>query len=240
MDRTKEALAAHYDRRLSEIVFRAVRSDAIQRYYDVPLTIERARIDAVQMMIFTRDRRKGWAYLIARVPHVEVRRGLLRHEVEEVLRDPRIESDHLTVAEQMGELVGLSIDEIRSAKPLPTTRAALAGWINIARDYPWLAAYGGYAVLERTNMNSLFPEGGRAQVAMKKWKDYLGIEPERLVSQKVHTVADDDHNESAFDVLKHFARSEWDWEEICAAAEESMEYWQVFIGGVADAMARAE
>ena len=187
-----------YDEVLNRMTRELFDSREVQSFFDVRLTQRRAQIISQQFGLFVRHRRTAWAYLIARVPHLDVRRELLMHETEEAVHDPRCGTDHHSLWVIHGKAVGLTEEEVINARPLPTTRAALYGWIYLAIYRPWLESLGGVSVLERTNMDNIVPGGAHQTRAEKRWVEDLGLTPEQLPNFRVHREADSDHLSQMF------------------------------------------
>lgn len=229
-------LVQKYDKILDQMTRDLFETKEVKRFLETRLTRSRAQIISQQFGLFVRYRRSAWAYLIARSPHMEVKRELLKHETEELLHDPRCGSDHYSLWIAHGKLVGLTEEQVNNAKLLPTTRAALNGWIYLAMYRPWYESLGGVAVLERTNIDSIVPGGAHQTRAERRWIEDLGVTAEQLPNFRVHREADIDHQSDIMNMLAKYISSESQWEGIVEASEESYDYWQVFLGGIAEAM----
>ena len=229
-------LVQKYEKILDQMTRDLFETKEVKRFLETRLTRSRAQIISQQFGLFVRYRRSAWAYLIARSPHMEVKRELLKHETEELLHDPRCGSDHYSLWIAHGKLVGLTEEQVNNAKLLPTTRAALNGWIYLAMYRPWYESLGGVAVLERTNIDSIVPGGAHQTRAERRWIEDLGVTAEQLPNFRVHREADIDHQSDIMNMLAKYISSESQWEGIVEASEESYDYWQVFLGGIAEAM----
>ncbi|MCZ6624421.1 MAG: iron-containing redox enzyme family protein [Deltaproteobacteria bacterium] len=229
-------LVQKYDKILDQMTRDLFETKEVKRFLETRLTRSRAQIISQQFGLFVRYRRSAWAYLLARSPHMEVKRELLKHETEELLHDPRCGSDHYSLWIAHGKLVGLTEEQVNNAKLLPTTRAALNGWIYLAMYRPWYESLGGVAVLERTNIDSIVPGGAHQTRAERRWIEDLGVTAEQLPNFRVHREADIDHQSDIMNMLAKYISSESQWEGIVDASEESYDYWQVFLGGIAEAM----
>lgn len=229
-------LVQKYDKILDQMTRDLFETKEVKRFLETRLTRSRAQIISQQFGLFVRYRRSAWAYLLARSPHMEVKRELLKHETEELLHDPRCGSDHYSLWIAHGKLVGLTEEQVNNAKLLPTTRAALNGWIYLAMYRPWYESLGGVAVLERANMDSIVPGGAHQTRAERRWIEDLGVTAEQLPNFRVHREADIDHQSDIMNMLAKYISSESQWEGIVEASEESYDYWQVFLGGIAEAM----
>ncbi|MBM4296755.1 MAG: hypothetical protein FJ143_03345 [Deltaproteobacteria bacterium] len=229
-------LATKYDEILNEMTRELFRANEVNGFLETRLTRRRAQIIAQQFGLFVKNRRPAWTYLIARSPYLDARRALLMHEAEEIIRDPRCDSDHYSLWVIHGKAVGLSAEEVINAEPLPTTRAALAGWTYLAIYRPWVQALGGVSVLERVNMDKIIPGGAHQTRAEKRWIEDLGLSPDQIPNFRVHREADSDHKSETMGLLEKYAKSEEDWLGIVDASKESFDYWRVFLGGLTHAL----
>jgi len=234
------SLVAKYDEILNQITRDTFASADARQFYDIELTTRRAQIIAQQFGLFVRGRRSAWAYIIARCPHMEIKKELLAHEAEEMIHDPRCGSDHYTLWVKHGEAVGLTPDEVHHAHPLPSTRAALCGWTYLAFHLSWLEGLGGVSVLERVNLDPIISGGAHQTRSQKRWMEDLGLKAEQLPNFKLHREADTDHKGQTMSLLASYAKSEEQWEGIVEASRQPLDFWQVFLGGVAREMAKAE
>jgi pyrroloquinoline quinone (PQQ) biosynthesis protein C len=225
-------LLTEYDGILNQMTRELFQTKEVEGFLTTRLTRRRAQVIAQQFGLFVRHRRTAWSYLIARSPYVEARKTLLRHEAEELIRDPRCDSDHYNLWVVHGKAVGLSAEEVINAEPLPTTRAALAGWIYLAFSRPWVQALGGVSVLERINMDSIVPGGGHQTRAERRWVEDLGLSSEQLPNFRIHREADADHKSENMAMLEKYAQTEQDWNGIVEASKECFDYWRVFVGGL--------
>ncbi len=229
-------LVDKYDEILNQLTRETFETPDVKKFYDIKLTLKRAQIIAQQFGLFVRQRRSAWAFLIARCPHMEVKKELLKHETEEMIFDPRCGSDHYTLWVIHGKAVGLTEDQVHNATPLPSTRAALCGWIYLAFNLPWVEGLGGVAVLERVNLDPIIPGGAHQTRSEKRWMEDLGLKAEQLPNFRKHREADTDHQSQTLEIMEKYATSNAQWEGIVDASRQSFEFWQVFLGGVARAI----
>ena len=233
-------LVQKYDKILDQMTRDLFETKEVKRFLETRLTRSRAQIISQQFGLFVRYRRSAWAYLLARSPHMDVKRELLKHETEELLHDPRCGSDHYSLWIAHGKLVGLTEEQVNNAKPLPTTRAALNGWIYLAMYRPWYESLGGVAVLERTNLDRIIPGGAHQTRAERRWIEDLGVTAEQVPNFRVHREADIDHQSDIMKTLEKYVTLEAQWEGVVDASEESYDYWRVLLGGIAQAMSEVK
>lgn len=233
-------LSEKYIEILNEMTRDLFETKEVKDFLETRLTRRKAQIIAQQYGLFVRYRRSAWAYCLARAPHMDVKRELLKHENEELLYDPRCNSDHYNLWVVHGKAVGLTADEVNDAKPLPTTRAALNGWIYLSMYRPWYESLGGVSVLERTNMESVVPGGAHQTRAERRWIEDLGLTAEELPNFRVHREADIDHQSDIMRMLEKYMVSEFQWDGVVDASNESYDYWRVFLGGITQAMSEVD
>ena len=233
-------LSGKYIEILNEMTRDLFETKEVKDFLETRLTRRKAQIISQQYGLFVRYRRSAWAYCLARAPHMDVKRELLKHENEELLFDPRCNSDHYNLWVVHGKAVGLTEDEVNNAKPLPTTRAALNGWIYLSMYRPWYESLGGVSVLERTNMESVVPGGAHQTRAERRWIEDLGFTAEQLPNFRVHREADIDHQSDIMKMLEKYMVSEFQWEGVVDASNESYDYWRVFLGGITQAMCEVD
>jgi pyrroloquinoline quinone (PQQ) biosynthesis protein C len=233
-------LSGKYIEILNQMTRDLFETKEVKGFLETKLTRPKAQIISQQYGLFVRYRRSAWAYCLARAPHMDVKRELLKHENEELLFDPRCNSDHYNLWVVHGKAVGLTEDQVNNAKPLPTTRAALNGWIYLAMYRPWYESLAGVSVLERTNMESVVPGGAHQTRAERRWIEDLGLTAEQLPNFRVHREADIDHQSDIMKMLEKYMTSEFQWEGVVDASNESYDYWRVFLGGITAAMAEVD
>src|SRR5690348_7827403 len=115
-------------------------SPEMDLFYSTKLTRDRARIYLLQLGIYVRQRRNFWPQVAANCPEFEVKQRIMAHEYEELIEDEHSKAGHLDLIFRQGKEVGLSVDDVLQAEPLPTTKAAVYGWFWIARHRPWQEA----------------------------------------------------------------------------------------------------
>ena len=166
-----------------------------------PLTKARARVLAVQWALFNRNRRDCWGAVQCSAP-LEVKRAVWRHESEELISDPRCGSDHYSLHVRRCLAVGLTLEEVESAEPLPGCRAAFYGWLYIARTRPWLQALSASSILERTVDRSVVSRDVQSEVA--QWVKDLGVSEKDMEVLTANDNADEDHSDMFVEIfLKH-------------------------------------
>jgi hypothetical protein len=210
-------------------------TDEFNLFFGTPLTIERARFTAIQMVFYNNNRREGWAFVQARAPW-SVKQAIWHHEEDELFHDPRAGSDHRVLMSTEAIALGATADDLAVARPTPLIEAVLEGWNHMNASDPWLAALTGSHFLERRNNSDLIPGGAMS----KRWRDKivreLGVPQESLKSSNVHIVADVDHSDAIWDAVAGAICSEYDYQTAIDGARKAARLDRAFRGALAHEM----
>ena len=113
-------------------------SPEMEHFYSIPMTLERARIYLLQLGLYVRQRRNFWPQVAANCNEFDVKQRIMEHEHEELVEDEHSKAGHLDLIFRQGKELGLSVDDVLNAQPLPTTKAAIYG-VVLAGAQPSLA-----------------------------------------------------------------------------------------------------
>jgi pyrroloquinoline quinone (PQQ) biosynthesis protein C len=232
--------AQEWRQRLGECVRDLFLSPEMQLFYSVKLTTERARIYLLQLSLYVRQRRNYWPQVAANCPEFEVKQKILEHEHEELVEDEHSKAGHLDLIFRQGKELGLTVEEILRAEPLPTTKAAIYGWFWIARHRAWQEALAASTIAEWTNDDRLLGDigGGNCTRLYKIWKRDLDFTDPQMPNFTAHSKADVRHSDMFIDVLEKYVRPGRE-EDVIDAAKDSMDLHRAYFGGVAHAMSQA-
>ena len=204
-------------------------------FFGTPLTIERARFVAIQMVFYNHNRREGWAYVQAKAPW-DVKRAIWQHEQDELFHDPRAGSDHRALMSNQALALGVSDADLASAEATPLVEAVLSGFNHINASDPWLAALTGAHFLERRNNSNIIPGGAMS----KRWRDKivreLGVREDALISSNVHIVADIDHSDAIWEAVAGAICSDYDYQTALVGARKAARLDRAFRGALAHEM----
>src|SRR5258706_10596917 len=224
---------------LGEVVRDVMRAPECDNYFSVKLTRARAQVMLTQHGLFSRHRRDCWAYVSGNCPELSIKRKILRHEYEEVIKDDYTDHGHLELVIRQGKAVGMTAEEVLAVKPLPITRACLYAWAWMTREKSWIEGLAALTVTEWSNDDRLLADtgGGHASRSAKRWMEDLGLTWNDMPNYKVHSQADEDHGAMFLTDLEKFATG--DNEALAMrAVRESLDLFRIFRGGVAEAMER--
>lgn len=224
---------------LGDLVRDLFLSPEMDQFYSIKMTTERAQIYLMQLSLYVRQRRNYWPQVAANCPEFSVKQRILSHEYEELVEDKFSDAGHLDLIFRQGKEVGLSVDDILKAEPLPTTRAAIYGWFWIARHRPWQEAIAASTIAEWTNDDRLLGDigGGNCSRLNKIWTRDLNFKPEQMPNFTAHSEADEKHSDMFLDVLEKYVAPGGE-QGVLATAKESMDIHRAYFGGMAAAMSR--
>ena len=210
-------------------------SEEFNLFFGTPLTLERARFVAIQMVFYNNNRREGWAHIQARAPW-DVKRTIWQHEQDELFHDPRADSDHRALMSKQAIALGVTAEALEQAEITPLVEAVFGGFNYMNASEPWLAALTGAHFLERRNNGNVIAGGAMS----KRWRDKivkeLEIEQETLISSNVHIVADMDHSDAIWDAVSASISDDYDYETAMRGARMAARLDRAFRGALAHEM----
>jgi pyrroloquinoline quinone (PQQ) biosynthesis protein C len=222
--------AQEWRQELGECVRYLFRSSEMEHFYSIAMTTQRARIYLLQLSLYVRQRRNFWPQVAANCPH----------EYEELVEDEHSKHGHLDLIFRQGKEVGLSLDEIVNAEPLPTTTAAIYAWFWIARNRLWQEAIAASTIAEWTNDDRLLGDlgGGNCSRLYNSWKTDLNLSDAQMPNFTAHSKADVKHSDMFIDVLEKYVGPGRE-QDVLWTAKESMDIHRAYFGGMAQAMSKA-
>ncbi len=224
---------------LNILINEQIVSPEFQLLWETPLTIDRAKFYALQLIFYGANRRDCWAHVQARSPY-DVKQAIWAHEQDELIHDPRGGADHVTLMTREAMALGVTEDELANAETTPLVRAALLAFTHLACNLPWLGALTASHFLERRNNTKLIKGGGSSY----RWRDRLvnelGIDPAKLKSLSVHVEADEDHSDMMEDAIVRHVRDEESDKTALNGARELMHIDRAYRGAVAHGMRAIE
>ena len=207
------------------------------REFNGPLTLARGRVLATQWALFNRNRRDCWGGVQCSSP-LEVKRAVWRHESEELIADPRCGSDHYSLHVRRCLAVGLTIEQVEKAEPLPGCRAAFYGWLYIARTRPWLQALSASSILERAVDRSVVPRDVQSEVT--KWVRDLGVSEKDMEVLTANDNADEDHSAMFEEIFLKYGNTPQGEAMILDGARESLDMMGTFYDALNQEMTRCQ
>ncbi len=230
---------AAWRQRIGEMVREQMRSPQLERYFSVKMTKRRAQLMLTQLGLFIRHRRDCWAHVSANCPVLAVKQKVLQHEFGEVIKDQYSDFGHLDLIVRQGRAIGLSVDDVMRAEPIPTTRATLYAWAWMTREKSWIEGLAALTVTEWSNDDRLLADqgGGHSTRMAKRWMEDLGLNWKSLPNFSAHREADEEHSDMFLPFLSEFATAEKE-KLALQVVEESLDLFAIYRCGVAEAMER--
>jgi hypothetical protein len=208
-----------------------------QRLFEIPLTLERAQVWALQMSFWTTNRRDCWAFAQALAP-LEVKRLIWEHEQDELAGNKtRGVGDHRSLSLRQGALVNLTIEDYRNTRIREGTRTCTYAWMHLVRDSHWLKSVSACAALEISNSAEWVDGGGMSYRRGKLYEQYLGIPFEKQVSHKEHAEVDVEHANMLVHIAEQYGTTKQALDLILEGLIESWEIETVWKGQIAEMIA---
>jgi len=226
-----EALRKELDR----MVNAQFETPEFRRFLSIRYTMNRARFLATEMAFYTKNRRDCWGFVQGASP-LDVKQIIWQHEAEELMRDPRCDTDHTSLQIKECHLLGISPEQVAKAKPTPQSRAAFYAWAHLALKQDWLGALASSSVLERRNNNQIVKGGGLSYRIGQKWRQELGLQWKDMPSTDVHKRADKEHSDMMWEIFERYVTDERAYGSVVAGAQESLEIDRAYRLALAVAM----
>jgi pyrroloquinoline quinone (PQQ) biosynthesis protein C len=215
------------------------------RLYNEETTPARARMFVKQHRMNTRQRNSVLKLRVAtNCPDWDTRLGIIKACSQEIVADHEFAGGkpHWQVLEELGTHVGLTVDEIRAATPLATTRIAWAAWDGLMSHRHWLEGIVANSCAERINLPGYgigaVREKGWSAVERERWARLFGLSNEQLEFWSVHEQADIEHSNLGWQAVARFAEQYRMEEEVVQACEINLQVWELYFNGIAEAAER--
>jgi pyrroloquinoline quinone (PQQ) biosynthesis protein C len=230
--------ATEWRRILGELVREGARTYEENHYFEIPMTIPRAKMMMLQQLCFVKQRRRCWLWVLSNCAEEKVRKYILEHEYEEAVKDEFSEKGHLDLLTRQCQAVGLTEEECDKVEPLLTTQLASYAWAWITKESHWLKGLASLNITEWFNDSRLLADlgGGGSARRIKQWSQGLGFTIEKMPSFKAHSKADEKHGELFLQVFEEFARGPEEERLVIEGAKEGIRVHGFLREGVAQAM----
>ncbi|HEY7066267.1 MAG TPA: iron-containing redox enzyme family protein [Chloroflexota bacterium] len=201
----------------------------------IQFTPARARCYAVHLARYQDHRRDCWGYVQGAAP-LPVKRLVWQHESDELINDPRADTDHSTLAAREAEALGMTPEEFAAYEIVPGATAAFYAWVHLSRDRPWLEAFTVSSMLERRNDDSVIEGGGLSHRLGHKIAQDLGLPLKNLQNSTVHMAADVEHARLLEWVAERYATTDEAQRAMLRAAHDTYVVDCAFRGALAEAL----
>ncbi len=211
-------------------------SPPFRRLLALGFSQKRAQEYSIQMVFYVKNRRDCWGYVQGAAP-LEVKRLIWEHEQDELIGNKTLgKVDHITLAVQEGEILGLSAAAFDETPVLEGAVACFYSWLHLAQR-PWLEALAASAVLEMRNSGELIRGGALSRRIGEMLERDLGIPMKKQINNAEHVLMDVAHAHLLYRVAKIYATTETARNAIVKGAEESLLIDRVYRGHLADMLA---
>lgn len=145
---------------------------------------------------------------------------------------------HWEIMEELGQALGMSLDEIRAAEPTANTRLCWLAWEALMSNRHWLEGLVGNTCAERMNL----PGYGRGEIREKGWSTVqranwarnLGLNDDQLVFFRMHSEADVAHSNLGWHaVAQHGTRLNME-DAVIEACRQNLIVWERYFTGIAE------
>lgn len=226
-------------RRIDEVVDDFARR---VRFFREPLTPGRARTFVRQHRLNTRQRNSVLKLRVAtNCPHWDLRLWIIGACAEEVIADHAHGGGkpHWRILEELGTHVGMRLADIRTAKPLPSTRLAWLAWDALMSNRHWLEGLVANTCAERVNVPGygagLVRERGWFGLERERWRRLFGLRDDQLEFFALHTEADVEHSNLGWEAVARYAIELGMEEAVVEACRVNLLVWERYLDGIAEA-----
>ena len=217
------------------------------RYQQEELTPGRARTFVKQHRLNTRQRNSVLKLRVAtNTTDWDTKMRIIHACSQELIADNEFANSkpHWRILEELGETIGMKHDEIVNAKPLPSTEIAWAAWEGLMSNKHWLLGIVANACAERANVpgygTGAAREHGNSWVQGKRWEKLFGLKGDQLEFFHVHSVADIDHSNLAWQAVAENAEKLGMEDEVEHACAVNLQVWTLYWHGICDEGARLD
>jgi pyrroloquinoline quinone (PQQ) biosynthesis protein C len=212
------------------------------RFQQEGITPGRARTYIRQHRLNTRQRNSVLKLRVAtNCPDWDIRMRVIGACTQEIIADNEFANGkpHWQILEDLGVTIGMSREDIRGTRPLPTTEIAWAAWDGLMANKHWLLGVVGNSCAERANVpgygNGAAREHGNSWVQRERWRKAFNLTDDQLEFFSVHAVADIDHSNLAWEAVADHAERLGMEDEVVHACELNLRVWTFYFHGICDA-----
>lgn len=211
------------------------------RLFTEDLTPGRARMFVMQHRLNSRHRNSVLKLRVAtNCPDWDLRLDIIGACSQEIIADHEHGGGrpHWEILETLGTHIGLTRQEIREARPLPSTRMAWLAWDALMSNTHWLEGLIGNTCAERANVPG-YGEGpvreyGWCCRERFRWRELFGLDDDKLEFFTIHEQADVAHSDVGWNAVARHARELGMEDRVVEACRINLEVWEHYLNGIAD------
>jgi pyrroloquinoline quinone (PQQ) biosynthesis protein C len=212
------------------------------RFFREPITRGRARMFVFQHRLNTRQRNSVLKLRVAtNCPDWETRMNIIAACTQEVIADHEHGHGkaHWQILEELGTHIGMSLDDIRAAKPIASTEIAWAAWEGLMSNRHWLEGIVANTCAERANVPG-YGEGIQRQkgwfgLERERWGELFRLTNEQLDFFELHEQADIEHSDMGWQAIARFAGDLHMEDAVVDACRKNLNVWELYLNGIAAA-----
>jgi pyrroloquinoline quinone (PQQ) biosynthesis protein C len=212
------------------------------RYFNTPLTRERAEMFVRQHRLNTRQRNSVHKLAVAiNCPHWDIRMRIIESSAQELIADNEFGEGkaHWEILEDLGVAIGMDRDAIRAAQPLPSTQLCWLAWETLTKNRHWLEGLVANTCAERSNVpgygRGRHREVGWSGVQRDQWRELYGLTDPQLAFWSVHSEADIDHSNLGWQTVAKYAEDLKMSDAVVEACRINLIVWENYFNGIGDA-----
>jgi pyrroloquinoline quinone (PQQ) biosynthesis protein C len=210
-------------------------------FFTEPMTKGRGRAFVKQHRMNTRQRNSVLKLRVAtNTPHWDTKMDIIKACAQEIIADNEFGGGkpHWQIIEELGVAIGLTVDEIRATKPIPSTEIAWAAWEGLMSNRHWLEGIVANTCAERVNVPGYGKgeqrEHGWSWVQRHQWAKLFGLKGDQLAFWSVHELADVEHSDLGWKTVARFAEETRMEDAVIHACEINLRVWQMYFNGIAE------
>ncbi len=212
------------------------------RFFCESLTAGRAKMFVFQHRLNTRQRNSVLKLAVAtNVPDWDLRLDIIGACTQEIIADDEFGGGrpHWGILEELGTSIGLSREDIRAQKPLPSTELAWLAWEALMRNRHWLEGLVANTCAERANVPGYGAPGiqrehGWFGLERERWRKLFGLRDEQLEFFSLHEAADLEHSNIGWNTIAQQADRLAMADRAVEACRLNLLVWEGYLNGIAD------
>ena len=212
------------------------------RLFNEPMTKGRARTFVRQHRQNTRQRNSVLKLRVAtNTPIWDLRMKIIGACSEELIADHEFGhgKPHWKILEELGETIGMSVKDIRSAPLLSSTHLSWLAWEGLMSNRHWLEGLVGNTCAERVNVpgygKGAFRKYGWFGVERERCRKLFGLSDEQLHFFKLHSEADVIHSNLGWHAVAKYAEEFAMEDAVVECCRVNLMVWENYLNGIADA-----
>src|ERR1051326_6738594 len=210
------------------------------RYFKEPMTPARAKMFVMQHRQNTRHRNSVLKLKVAtNCPDWDTRLNIIGACSQEVIADHEHGHGkaHWQILEELGTYIGMSLDEIRSAKLLDSTAIAWAAWEGLMANRHWLEGIVANTCAERANVpgygEGVMRKSGWFGLERQRWGELFKLTNAQLDFFELHEQADIEHSDMGWQAIARFSRDLHMEDAVVEACRRNLLVWGASPNGIA-------